>query len=129
MPVQVLLAEDDAVLAAVLVEALTDDGHSVTHVPDVADAQRLAESASWDAFVCDSFGSFDELDTEERRALEALSARAPVILATGRSWAVNARASDIGVAAILSKPYDLDVLLATLQDIDQARVSTAPLYR
>jgi DNA-binding response OmpR family regulator len=118
--VRILVAEDDPVLASVVVEALSDEGHSVAHVPDLAGMRERASAERWDAFVLDSFGrSYSRLDEEYSEALRELSRRAPVIVTTGRAWAASTDARDLGVVAILSKPYDLDALLHTVQSVER----------
>jgi two-component system, NtrC family, nitrogen regulation response regulator GlnG len=115
---RVLLAEDDAILADVITEALTDEGHSVTHVSNVDEAHRIARDSAWDLLIFDSFGhSFDEPGEEERRRLADLTTRAPVILSTGRAWAQHMQPAEIGVAAILPKPFDLESLLDTVRGL------------
>ena len=120
---RVLLAEDDPQLAEVVVEALTDCGHTVTHVRDHHQAEVRAGQEGWDCFVLDSFGpAHDAPDPENKRVFESLSAHAPVVLATGRQWAVRAKPEELGVAAIVPKPFDLDVLIAAVDAVgDRAR--------
>jgi len=47
-------------------------------------------------------------------ALRALASRVPVVLLTAHDWARRVRPEELGVAAIVSKPFDLDDLLATI---------------
>ncbi|MBI4581019.1 MAG: hypothetical protein HY718_15050 [Planctomycetes bacterium] len=113
---RVLLAEDDAVLAEVALEALGDDGHTVTHVTTLADARKLAAVDQWDVLIVDGFGpSYDRPAAEEREALVELASHGRVVLATCRPWATEVRPEDLGVTAVLSKPYDLDRLLETVR--------------
>ena len=117
---RVLLAEDDAMLASVIVEALGDEGHTVTHVARSADAQRLAASERWDVLVVDAFGAgYDQPDQAEREQLRALAAHGPVILASARAWAQHVAPGELGVAAIVPKPYDLEDLLDTLAALER----------
>lgn len=113
---RVLLAEDDPVLAAVVVEALVEEGHQVTHLTDPRAVFSLRDVAAWDVLVVDSSGSsYLDLDPTDGATLRDLGARVPVILATGRPWAEATEASDLGLLAILRKPYDLDALLDAVQ--------------
>lgn len=122
---RVLLAEDDAILADVVTEALADEGHSVTHTSNVEEAHRLARDSAWDLLIFDSFGqSYAEPGEEERRLLADLTTRAPVILSTGRAWAQQMQPADIGVAAILPKPFDLEVLLDTVRGLGSLAASS-----
>lgn len=123
---RVLLAEDDSLLANVVVEALTDDGHAVTHVATADQVLARSEAEQWDVFLLDSFGlGHDEVDEITGQMLAKLSARAPVVLTTGRPWASHADPARLGVAGILPKPYDLDQLSATLARIAAQRASVS----
>ena len=118
---RVLLAEDDAMLASVIVEALGDEGHTVTHVSRSADAQRLAAAERWDVLVVDAFGGgYDQPDQAEREQLRSLAAHGPVVLASGRAWVQHMAPAELGVAAIVPKPYDLGDLLDTLAALDRS---------
>lgn len=115
---RILLSEDDQQLAAVVVEALTESGHAVTHVRDHQQAQERAVQEGWDCFVLDSFGAaHDAPDPDNKRVFETLSEYAPVVLTTGRQWAVRAKPEDLGVAAIVPKPFDLDELIAAVDTV------------
>lgn len=117
-PMRILLAENDHTLAQVLLEFLALEGHAVVRVADLRAAQRLADAEPWDALLVDGMSSHArEVPEEERALLQALAARAPVVVQSGRTWAMNATPSDIGVTAVLHKPYDLDLLLQTLSEL------------
>jgi DNA-binding response OmpR family regulator len=105
--VRVLLVEDDAALASVVVEALEQDGHSTTHVWEPQEARRLAVAESWDAFVVDAFGGHQQPDPEYRATLEHLASRGRVIVTSGRAWAAHTAPRDLGADAVFVKPYDL----------------------
>ena len=118
--VRVLLVEDDATLAAIVLEALAEDGHSATHVREPFEALRLASIESWDAFVVDGFGpSHRQPDADYRAAVQCLAACGPVVVTTGRAWAAQAQAAELGVHALLTKPYDLGELIGTLSSLPQ----------
>lgn len=107
---RVLLVEDDAVLASLVMEALALDGHQAVHVRGPDEALALASRGVWDAFVVDAFGAHLEPDAEYRATLKQLAARGRVVVTTGRAWATPAAASDLGADAVLTKPYDLSEL-------------------
>lgn len=122
-PLRVLLAEDDPVLAQVLLELLAEEGHSTTHVQNMHEAQHLVAAEPWDVLLTDGSDSpASELSDEERARLRALGAYTAVVVQTGRAWAKNIAPADLGVAAILNKPYDLDLLLQTLSTIPLRRL-------
>jgi DNA-binding response OmpR family regulator len=112
---RVLLAEDDAFLASVVSEALGDDGHEVSLVADLQGVREEAAAGTWDLFLIDSFGrSHTQIDQEYLDVLRGLAARAPVVVTTGRSWALRVTAEELGVDVLLTKPYDLEELLGLL---------------
>ena len=112
---RVLLFEDDRALSEVLTEFLTGEGIAVVAVADRAAARRVAAEGHWDVCIADcSPFSNAQLDSEDRTLFETLAGRAPVILTTGRAWTRDVSPRDLGVAAILEKPFDLQALLAEL---------------
>jgi two-component system OmpR family response regulator len=111
---RVLIVEDDADLAALVLEALAQDGHQAVHVRGPDEARALASRYVWDVFVLDAFGGHLQPDAEYRATVKHLAARGRVVVTTGRAWATNAVASDIGADAMLTKPYDLTELTDAL---------------
>src|SRR5215204_1061726 len=124
---RVLLLEDDSALSQVLTEFLMGEGMTVVAVADRAEARRLADEGSWDVCIADC----SPFSQDDRVLFAALSAVAPLILATGRAWTRDASAADLGVVSILQKPYDLEVLLeevlATRGLVGAGRVSAERL--
>jgi DNA-binding response OmpR family regulator len=107
--------EDDPVLAGVFTEFLVDEGHVVGAALDPVSALRLAAESHWDVCIADSpTCSNGKLGDEDREIFAALARTAPVIVTTGRAWTNDVDPRDLGVAAILTKPVDFDVLLTTL---------------
>jgi ActR/RegA family two-component response regulator len=115
----VLLVEDDADLAVVVLEALEQDGHQAVHVRGPAEACQLASTNDWDAFVVDAFGGYEQPDPEYQATLRHLANHGRVVVTTGRVWSTSARAKLIGADAVLAKPYDLD-------DLEDALTSPRP---
>jgi DNA-binding response OmpR family regulator len=108
----ILVVESDAVLRDVLCEALRDEGYDVQYCDDIdllpacprADQDTLALVDAWG-------GSYAELDAIEREHIQALAARLPTIMLTGRAWAEGVRAEELGLRALLRKPADIALLL------------------
>ncbi len=114
---RVLVAEDDATLAAIVKEALEEEGHTVTGVATTDEACDRAGRQRWDVLLVDGFGeSYADADDAVRDTLARLSRSGPVVLSTGRAWARTSSPAELGVASILSKPYDLDTLTAALEE-------------
>jgi DNA-binding response OmpR family regulator len=115
---RILLAEDDPSIAAVTLELLAGEGYDVTHASTQGQARRLARAASWDLFLVDMFGaSYERPGREDRAFLRELAARGPVIVVTARAWAARVSAAELGVAAILAKPYDVVELLGLIRSV------------
>jgi DNA-binding response OmpR family regulator len=111
MPVQALLVEDDPSIAALITEVLVESGYNVTHVWTPEEALGLARTQRWDLFLVDSFGrGHRELDDEGAAFLRSFASHGPVIVCTAREWATHAHADDVGVDAIVLKPFDVDKL-------------------
>jgi two-component system, cell cycle response regulator CpdR len=116
--VQILLAEDDPTLAAMTTELLTDEGYDVTWVSTMEQVRQVRDSAPWDLFLVDTLSrSYAQPAPEDLVFLQELMALAPAILLTGRSWALHTKAADLGVTAVVVKPYDLEQLLAAIRAV------------
>ncbi len=108
----VLMVEDDPLVSGVVVPALEQAGHRVTHC-ETADAAQalLASSRRFDVLCTDIVmpGQLNGLDLALwcRRERPAL----PVVVATGYS----SRPAPVDMV-VLNKPYSFDVLIETLQD-------------
>ncbi len=114
---RVLVVEDDPTLAAVVQEALEEEGHTVTGVATTGEDCDLAERQRWDVLLVDGFGElYADADDAVRDTLARLSRSGPVVLSTGRAWARSSSPAELGVASILSKPFDLDTLTAALEE-------------
>ena len=115
---RVLLTEDEPVLADLIVEFLHDEGHEVALVSDVERAGELVRTTRWDAWVVDPPGNgFAEPDRNCAAVLRGLARVVPIVVTTGRLWARRTPPADLGVRAILNKPYDLNDLLQTLASL------------
>jgi DNA-binding response OmpR family regulator len=126
--VRVVVIEDDPSISELLVAALQDVGHRVRLARSYDGALRLAAVTGCDAFIIDPFGpGWQEPTGEQRAALHTLAASAPVVVVTGRAWAVTTPAAELGVAAILPKPFDLQALYDALHAIDTRPSRTDPL--
>lgn len=123
---RILIAEDDNVLAGVIVEALSEEGYEPTRAATQEDAQRLAEEQAWDVIILDGFGSsYTEAGPRELALLASFTRHAPVILTTGRSWSRDIDPAKLGLAAVLPKPYDLGDLLDVIGRAASARDTVA----
>jgi DNA-binding response OmpR family regulator len=118
--VRVLFTETDDILADLLRAVLGDDGHAPVHARTMPEAARLA--GPWDVVVVSGLaGSWHELDHADGANLRALAALAPVVLVADRPWMVDAQPADLGVAAIVPKPFEIDDLLGAVRAAGASR--------
>jgi len=115
---RVLVVEDDNDLRRFLVDALVDEGHDVREAAGGADA--LAILASWmpDLILLDI--SMPGMDGRTFRArqlrLPPPASQVPVVVVTGVHHYADLVA-ELGAAALLRKPFDLDALLALVEEL------------
>ncbi len=115
LPHLVVVAEDDDEMRRLLTRALRRDGHDVLAVPDgaslfsVIDGLRR-QGREADLIVSDvrmPHGS--GLEVVARLRAEACTTRV-ILVSAFADAATHARAAAIGVAYVMSKPFDLDDL-------------------
>jgi DNA-binding NtrC family response regulator len=113
----IYLFEDDQSLRGLLVEMLHDElGVEVEECASLAELQRRCDSRAPDVIVADFWGtSHLQLEESERAEITALAALAPLVLVSARNWAHGAEAEELGIAALLSKPLDLERFAAVVQ--------------
>jgi DNA-binding response OmpR family regulator len=113
-PGRVLLLEHDPSLREMLEAALGDEGYRVE--PCASLAAVAAGAGGGDAVaVADCWAGWRRAFTAaDRRQLAAANARAPLVLLPNQAWAAAMAAEDLGVAAVLPKPFDLAMLLGTV---------------
>jgi two-component system OmpR family response regulator len=115
--VRVLLAEDDVRLAALLEQSLTEAGWQVEVVHDGRSAygRALPDGLPYDVLLLDWM--LPELDgVTVCKRLRALGVTTPVLMLTARGDVRDRiHGLDAGADDYLSKPFDLDELLARLR--------------
>lgn len=104
----VLLLEDDAGIRDLLALVLADDGHDVRPCESAEEIVDLAATTPDALAVVDFWGtSHATLATDERDQLTDLAQAVPTVLVTGRGWASEETAREIGLAALVRKPFDV----------------------
>jgi two-component system, NtrC family, nitrogen regulation response regulator GlnG len=113
---RVLLLEDDVALRGLLQEALQAEDFDVDVFDSYAQLRQAAAEQRGDVVVADFWGGGQRslLDTD-RTEIAELASLLPLILLTGRSWAADMTAGELGTRAIIRKPFDLDELMRTLE--------------
>ena len=115
---RILVADDEQAIRTLVAEVLTEEGHVVTQGSSAQKVLTLASEEPWDLFLVDTLGGSDHTPSREtEQLLQTLSAHAPVILCTARSWAIDMEAAELGVAAILVKPFDITELIEQVATI------------
>ncbi|GJE61527.1 response regulator transcription factor [Methylobacterium trifolii] len=112
---KILLAEDDAPLAAEILRALRAENFALDHAADGEDAQHLGETESYDAVVLD-------LGLPKRDGIAVLQAwRAggrtmPVLILTARDgWSDKVAGFKAGADDYLVKPFRVEELVIRLR--------------
>ena len=113
---RVLLLEDDLALRNLLHEALAGEGFDVRSCDTFQEIRAAAAEHDADLVVADFWGgSQRSLPESERQEIVELCSFLPVVLLTGRTWAADTSAQELGARALIRKPFDLDHLLDTVE--------------
>lgn len=113
---RVLLLEDDLALRGLLHEALDGEGFDVRAYETFKEVRDAAADRIGDLVVADFWGGSQRVLPEgERQEISELCSFLPVVLLTGRTWAAETSAEELGARALIGKPFDLDHLLQTVE--------------
>jgi two-component system, NtrC family, nitrogen regulation response regulator GlnG len=112
-----LLLEDDVALRELLLEAFAGENIEVRVCESFSEVRDAAARREADIVVADFWGGSQRtLPDSDRHDIRELCAYLPVVLLTGRSWAADTTAEELGAHALIRKPFDLDDLLRTIED-------------
>lgn len=114
---RVLLAEDDKMIGAAVVEALKDAGYAVDWVRDGGLAIEATRSETYDLALLDlGLPAVDGLDV--LKTIRAADINLPVIILTARDALDDRiRGLDLGADDYLIKPFEIQELLARMRAI------------
>ena len=115
---RILLAEDSTPVQILVTSVLEAAGHHVEVVGNGAAAVRAAATGTYDLILMDvQMPVLDGLAaTREIRASEAGGRRIPIVALTANATSGELeRCKSAGMDVFLTKPVDLDLLLATIQ--------------
>jgi two-component system response regulator QseB len=111
----VLLVEDDSDLAGLLERLLSGEGYQVTLAPDGHRALHLGLTQTFDALVFDrGLPAIEGLDLLSRLRGKGVTTPALILSARG-TVADRIEGLDAGAEDYLSKPFDVDELLARVR--------------
>ena len=112
----ILLVEDDPAISELLDEYLSEEGYSVTIAADDAAALAVLVARSFALIIADAL--VEQRPPAERwTALEAIQRAAPdtpIIICTAHRADHFADYAARGFSALLTKPFDLEALLALI---------------
>ena len=111
MPGPIAIFDDDATVLGLLQDVLESEGFAVIVCRSPLELHQAAIRGATLA-ITDSWGPGHRmLDQAEREQIMALARLVPTVLASGRAWAAEVSAAELGLAALLPKPFDLQALL------------------
>jgi DNA-binding response OmpR family regulator len=111
-----LLLEDDVALRDLLVEALSGEDFDVRACDSISEMRTAVADGEGEIVVADFWGGSQRtLPDSERDEIRDLCSHLPVILLTGRTWAADITAEELGARALIRKPFDLDFLLRAVE--------------
>ena len=117
MRAPIAIFDDDATLRELLRDVLELEGCSVVVCSSLMELHQAAVRGAMLAIV-DGWGSGHlTLGDIERQQIIDLARLVPTVLMSGRTWAAKVTAAELGLVALLPKPFDLQALL----DIVRAR--------
>jgi two-component system response regulator QseB len=128
-PPRLLLVEDDSQLAGMLGELLTDEGYLVDQARDGQEGLHWGLSRSYDVIVLDrGLPAIEGLDLLRRLRGRGVTTAALVLTARG-TVADRVEGLDAGAEDYLTKPFDVDELLARLRALLRRHPDQAGLVR
>lgn len=111
-----LLLEDDVALRDLLIDAFTGEGFEIRACGSFGEVRDAAARREGDIVVADFWGGSQRtLPESDRQEIRELCSYLPVVLLTGRTWAADTTAEELGARALIRKPFDLDHLLQTVE--------------
>jgi len=115
---RLLLLEDDVALRELLLEAFAGENIHVRTCGTFDEVREAARQKQADIVIADFWGGSQRtLPDSDREEIRELTSYLPVVLLTGRSWAAETSAQELGARALIRKPFDLDELLRTVEEM------------
>ncbi len=122
---RILVVEDEARLAQVLLRGLREEGHTVDHTSRLADARAQLEQLSYDVVVLDWMLP-DGDGLELLRGLRREGVRTPILLLTARGRTEEKVAGlRAGADDYLAKPFDFEELCARVEALHRRSEGTS----
>jgi DNA-binding response OmpR family regulator len=115
----ILLVEDDRRIAAVIHQALTEEGHHVEALATGRDAEQHILTMPYNLAVLDLMLPERDGFTILRSVREARSAMPILVLSARDAMADVVRALDLGADDYVTKPFHLELLLARVRSVSR----------
>ncbi len=113
---RILILEDDLALRGLLQEVLQLEDFEVILRDSFDEIRAAAAEGRADIIVADFWGGPQRALSEAgREQIRELARLLPIILLTGRMWATEMTAEELGARALMRKPFDLEDLLSAIQ--------------
>ena len=120
----VLLVEDDAAIATVIIAALEDEGFTIVHCTGIAARDRQLEQRRFGVMLTDVILE----DGDGLASLAAVRERAPdmpvIVLSAQNTLDTAVRASESDAFEYFPKPFDLDELVQAVRQAAGLRLAT-----
>ncbi len=125
---RILVAEDEAQMAALLRQGLTEEGHHVTIAPDGRQALDFAAAAEFDLILLDVM--LPHLDGfQVARRLRESRNQTPLLMLTARDAPGDVvKGLDLGADDYLTKPFSFEILLARVRAVGRRGPIPQPLF-
>lgn len=122
----ILVVDDDALMRKSVVASLERAGFAAQPAPSAEDALRLLQSSRPDLILLDiGLPGMDGLDALRR--IRALAPATPVIFVTARRRELDEVVGlELGADDYITKPFDMDVLLAHIRAVLRRATSQPP---
>ncbi|HEU5316176.1 MAG TPA: response regulator [Chloroflexota bacterium] len=111
---RILIVEDDATLAGLMASVLSDAGYQPDVVPSPEHAQGQYDLVVAD-YLAPAYVRGEPWPYLEK--LRALSKQGRILGCTGHQDALSDALAHLGVAAVTSKPFDVDTLVRTVTEL------------
>jgi len=115
-PARLLIVEDDDVIREVLVFTLADEGYAVETAADGQAALEQLAVSTPDVILLDMMlpvmDGWEFLTVRQQRQL---APEAKVVIISASRRATHVPPAELGVSAVVAKPFDLEHLLGAIQ--------------
>src|SRR3712207_3485950 len=111
---KILIVEDDEVLASLMATVLADAGYESEVAPSPEQARGTYDLVVAD-YLAPQFEPGQPWPFLEQ--LRALSGNGPILGCTGHQDALADPVATLGISAVTSKPFDVDDLLQTVEQL------------